>query len=142
MRAKTLVTPRSFILMLTILCACATASNQNTASSASGSTSTKLVKADIAATNLTSAYDVVSRLRPNWLRPPGMTITGISSGTAPAKQVLVYVDGDQLGPTETLRNLTTNNIISIEFLTVTQAASQVRDNGADIAAAVIMVRTR
>ena len=141
MHAKTSVAPRSLVLILMLLCACATASNQNTSSS-SGSTSTKLVKADIAATNLTSAYDVVSRLRPNWLRPPGMTITGITSGTAPAKQVLVYVDGDQLGPTETLRNLTTNNIISIEFLTVTQAASQIRDNGADIAAAVIMVRTR
>lgn len=126
------------LLFSLILAACATAGTKP----ASSSSSTVLRRADIEASNSTSVYDVVSRLRPSWLRPAGTTITGMSGGSAAGKQVVVYLDGSQFGGIETLRTMTTAGVISIEFLTPTQAATQIRDSGPQVASAVIMIRTR
>lgn len=100
----------------------------------------KLTRAQIAETRAPSAYDVLTRLRPNWLNPPGMTMTGMQNSRTP--QVLVYVDGIRFGGTETLRTIITSTIASMEFLSPTKAANVVRDLGTGVASAVIMVNTK
>lgn len=120
------------------------ASTATTAKQAKGNSSSMLTRAEIGTTNLTSAYDVVSTLRPAWLRPAGMTTTGLGvrGGSSSQKQVLVYLDGMRLGGLESLRTITTTGITSMEYLSATQAATRVRDNGAEVASAVILVETR
>ena len=104
-----------------------------------GGTPDKLTQAEIAQTGASSAYDVITRLRPAWLSPARLTMSGARAGT---QTLLVYLDGVRLGGVETLRTLSASQIISMEFLTATRAANEVRDIGTSPAVPVIMVRTR
>ena len=60
--------------------------------------------------NVSSAYAVVQRLRPNWLRKRGPT--SISNPS----DILVYVEGSRYGPPESLRRINTLDIESMRFL--------------------------
>lgn len=104
-----------------------------------GGSPDKLTRAEIAETGASSAYDVITRLRPAWLSPARLTMSGVRAGT---QTLLVYLDGVRLGGTETLRTLSASQVISMEFLTATRAASEVRDIGTGPVGPVIMVRTR
>jgi len=117
----------------------ACASSGTGTSSGSGSRD-KLTGADLVQTNATSAYDALTRLRPNWLRPPGLTMTGGLEKTSYA-QVLVYVDGTKMGGPEALRTIPSSSVTSIEFLDPIKAQTVVRDSGTGVASYVIMVRT-
>lgn len=104
-----------------------------------GGTPDKLTQAEIAESGASSAYDVVTRLRPAWLSPARLTMSGARAGT---QTLLVYLDGVRFGGVETLRTLSASQITSMEFLTATRAASEVRDVGTSPVGPVIMVRTR
>ena len=120
------------------LTACAS-SGTGTSSSRSGSRD-KLTNAELVETNATSAYDAIVRLRPTWLRPPGLTMTGGVERTSYA-QVLVYLDGTKMGGPEALRTIPSASVVSIEFLDPIKAQTVVRDSGTGVASYVIMVRT-
>lgn len=128
---------RNLVLSLILVAtgACASAGTQ----SSSGS-SDKLSKAQILESQTSSAYDAVSRLRPNWLRPAGMTISGMNSGGAPS--VLVYVDGQRMGGVDVLRTITTAQVMSMEFLSPTRAATVLSDMSSNATSAVIVVNTK
>jgi hypothetical protein len=130
-------TLRNLVVSLTLATTAACAS---AGANKSSSNPDKLSKAEIEATNTTNAYDVINRLRPNWLRPAGMTMTGISnSGTL---QVRVYLDNQPLGGVETLRNITTSSVLSMEFLSPTRAANAVPTPPGGVATAVILIKSQ
>jgi hypothetical protein len=125
------------LVSLTLLFSAACASSGVQRSSGSPD---KLERAEIDASNATSVYDVINHLRPNWLRPAGMTMTGVqNSGT---QQVTVYLDNQPLGAIETLRSMTTASVGSIEFLSATRAATVLPAMPNGIATAVILVKSR
>ncbi|MEO6332496.1 MAG: hypothetical protein ABIV11_11085 [Gemmatimonadaceae bacterium] len=65
------------------------------------------------------------------------------SGARVSNQTLrVYLDGVRFGGVESLRTLNASQITSMEFLTATRAASEVRDVGTGPIGPVIMVNTR
>ncbi len=96
----------------------------------------KITATEIAEVNVTSAYDLISRLRPNWLRPAGLTMTG---NDVRYQTAAVYVDGLRLGGLDALRTLSTTGVSLMEYLTPTQAATAVRDANTNPATAVIMI---
>ena len=96
----------------------------------------KITASEIAEANVTSVYDLVSRLRPNWLRPAGLTMTG---NDVRYQTAAVYVDGLRYGGIDALRTLTTTGIRQLEYLSPTQAATVVRDANTNPATAVIMI---
>ncbi|HUQ47969.1 MAG TPA: hypothetical protein VM053_06970 [Gemmatimonadaceae bacterium] len=128
---------RTVVISLSLIATAACASSG--AQKSSGSPD-KLSRAEIEATNSTSVYDVINRLRPNWLRPPGMTMTGIQNSGA--QRVTVYLDNQPLGGIETLRTITTLTVASMEFLSPTRAANVVSNLPNGIATAVILIKTR
>mgnify|MGYP002760590530 FL=1 len=82
---------------------------------------------------VSSAYSVVQRLRPNWLRKRGP-----SSINNPS-DIVVYVEGSRYGPPPSLRQVDPLNVASMRFLTDDQATTRYgtgHDNGA------ILVRLR
>ena len=123
----------SLVPFLLCLGACASTAPRPTGSA------DKLTKVEIAESGANSAYDVLTRLRPAWLSPARLTMSGARAGT---QTLLVYLDGIRLGGVETLRTLSASQITSMEFLTATRAASEVRDVGTSPVGPVIMVRTR
>jgi hypothetical protein len=130
-------TIRNVVISLTFLVTAACASSGAARSSSSPD---KLSRAEIESANTTSVYDVINRLRPNWLRPPGMTMTGIQNSGV--QQVTVYLDNQPLGGIETLRSITTPSVLSMEFLSPTRAANVVNNMPNGLVTAVIMIKTK
>lgn len=133
-------------------CAPATTSGSGTASgTASGTTRPspiRISKAEINATSASSAYDVVSQLHPDWLRPPRSSLAGTLGATKTAATsvraplVLVYLDGVRLGGVDELRSLSASSVMSIEYADSNRVAMVVRDMGSVTPDAAIMVNTK
>lgn len=82
---------------------------------------------------VSSAYAVVQRLRPNWLRKRGPSSIS-NPGT-----IYVYVEGNRYGSPESLRQIDPINVREMEFLTDDRATMRFgtgHDNG------VILVRLK
>jgi hypothetical protein len=95
---------------------------------------------EINATSAQSAYDLVNKLRPQWLRQSG--VSSIGSGRATAGVILVYLDGNRIGSVETLRTITASGIKNIQWLSATRAAVVLPDIGSDAVAGAISIKTR
>ena len=111
------------------------------ASAGGGSTSVdagnpNIITADqISASQQTNAYDVVSRLRPNFLKSRGRTtVYGQGSDYA-----TVFLDGQSFGDLNSLRNISSPQISSIHYIRGTDAVTLY---GMQYGAGVIDVKTK
>lgn len=72
--------------------------------------------------DLNSAYDAVARLRPNWLAAHGVTSTGAAA--AGTETATVWVDGQNIGSINALRNINAYQVGSMRYYDVTQAGAR------------------
>jgi len=86
--------------------------------------------------DVTTAYDAVSRLRPNWLAGHGVT-SASASGTSTA---VVFVDGQPYGDLNSLRNIPAYHIGDIHYYDVTEAGAKFGIRGGS--SGVIEIRTK
>jgi hypothetical protein len=91
---------------------------------------------EIEQTTAANAYELVNRLRPQWLRNTG--VGSISGGTATRLQLYVYVDNARMGTVETLRTISAGGITSIRFLSAERAAAAYPDLREAIAGAIVI----
>jgi outer membrane cobalamin receptor len=63
-------------------------------------------------------YDLLARVRPNWLRPQGGNLV---SGTSP---VVVYVNNVRFGGVQALRDITLDEVERVRFVDGTDAATR------------------
>ena len=81
-----------------------------------------------AAGDAQTAFEIVKRLRPNWLN-----VRGPSSINLPTPDVVVYVNGVQRGGPDTLKDLPTTGLNEIRHLRGTEATQRFgmgHENGA------------
>jgi len=71
--------------------------------------------------DVTTAYDAVSRLRPNWLAGHGVTSGSNASGT---QYAVVFVDGEPYGDINSLRNIPVYHVGDIHYYDVTEAGAR------------------
>ncbi|HMA20506.1 MAG TPA: hypothetical protein VKO87_06860, partial [Gemmatimonadaceae bacterium] len=100
-----------------VLTACASSGAKPTISESSRD---KVTSIEIANTEAATAYDLVNRLRPQWLRAGGTS--SIGGGSIQNMVTLVYLDGHRIGTIETLRTITAAGISSMEWIPATRAA--------------------
>jgi len=145
MRRSQIIASVSIALLLTAG-ACATTGGAGGPSTKASST--RITKPEITASSASSAYDVVSQLHPDWLRPSKSNLTGVlgstQSGSTGVRQplVLVYLDGVRLGGIDQLRSLSAASIMSIEFVDSNRVSTVLRDIGTTTPDAAIMVSTK
>ena len=74
---------------------------------------------EIVASNATemTVYDAVARLRPNWLAAKGRATQG-------SEYPVAYVDGQQYGSAESLRNIRAYSVADIRYYDITQAGAR------------------
>ena len=72
--------------------------------------------------DVTTAYDAVARLRPNWLAAHGVT-SGVDNG-AGTEFALVYVDGQRYGDLNSLRGIPAYHVGELRYYDVTQAGAR------------------
>lgn len=98
----------------------------------------RITSAEISSSSATNAYELVSRLRPNWLKRTG---TGSISGGVRSQVILVYLDGNRLGDVGALRTLSVTGIRSVQWLDAVRAATVLQGIGSDAIAGAIVLRT-
>jgi hypothetical protein len=93
-----------------------------------------ITRGQIEEMNATDAFDVVQRIRPEFLRQRGQ-----SSITGGEQLAVVYVDGVRRGGPEILRTLRTNEVEEIRFVSGTDATTRY---GTDHGGGAIEVKSR
>ena len=69
-----------------------------------------------------TAYEAVSRLRPNWLASHGVTSTVANGGGT--EYATVYVDGQPYGDITTLRNIPAYHVAEFRYYNITEAGAK------------------
>ncbi|MGE0439443.1 MAG: hypothetical protein AB7L66_01815 [Gemmatimonadales bacterium] len=82
---------------------------------------------DLIRHEVTSAYDIVQRLRPSYLRPRGTNSFGNAAGGA-SPTARVIVDGVPRGDTSMLRDLPAATVKEIRYLNAADASTQYGTN--------------
>jgi hypothetical protein len=100
-----------------------------------GSGSGEITLAEIEASPARDGYQLVSRLRPQWLRGRGPISLRDPRPTLP----VVYVNGIREGGPDTLRRLDVGGILSIDYLGAADATTRF---GTGHAGGVILVQLR
>ena len=100
------------ILAMASLLSCAPATS-STNTGVTGSTST-LTGADIAAVNVSDLYDVIHRIRPNYLRARGQ-VSADTSQTSASAFANVYLDGQLLGDVSSLHNVVASQVKEVHY---------------------------
>ena len=72
--------------------------------------------------DVNTAFDVVARLRPNWLAPHGVT-SGVNNG-AGTEYALVWFDGQRYGDLNSLRNIAAYHVGEIRYYNITEAGAR------------------
>jgi hypothetical protein len=95
----------------------------------------RITEEEISERHFSDAYELVSAIRPNWLRTRGPQ----SLSDPQAGQVLVYLDGMRAGGAQFLRNVAASRVAYLEYLPPGLAASRY---GTDHDGGVILVSSR
>ncbi len=102
-------------LIVVLSCVVAACTGVN-ASRSSGGDPSVITQSEVEeAGSMSSAYTLVQRLRPQWLRKRG------PSSVENQSDILVYVDGNRYGPPSTLREIDVVDVESVEFLSDNEA---------------------
>ena len=120
---------------LALLPACASTGNV----SAKESSADYVTTVEISKTPASNAYDLVSRLRPSWLRQGG--VGSVGGGRISGQVTLVYLDGNRVGYTDALRTISAAGISTMEWLDAARAETILRGIGTEPVAGVIVLKT-
>ena len=123
------------ILGLVLVAACSSASTKGSTSAAPRGNRDLITRAQIDQMSVQDAYEIVSRMRPEFLREQRGPSSVTRSGILP----VVYIDGVRRGGPEALRGLRPGEVDEIHFMSATDATTRY---GTDHAAGVIEVKSR
>jgi outer membrane cobalamin receptor len=125
-----MIRPARWLLLLLVLVSCTRQTTRPT-----GGDRDVITEEEIAGTSAINAYEVVQKLRGNFLSNRGKTtILGKSSSTP-----VVYVDGVRYGEILSLRNITSTTVQSIRLYRAWEAQQKY---GNDVMGGVIEVTTK
>ena len=82
-----------------------------------------------------TAYDAVARLRPNWLVGHGVAAQG-------SEFAMVFVDGQQYGPPESLKTIQAYHVTDIRYYDITQAGARFGIRGGTGGVIEVRIKTK
>jgi hypothetical protein len=98
-----------------------------------------ITSVEVDATPVPTAYDLVVRLRPAWLRQRG---TGSIGRGVSSQVILVYMDGQRLGGIDALKTVNTSGIRTVRYLDATRAATVLQDPGSEAISGAIVITSK
>jgi hypothetical protein len=125
------------VLFASLVAACS--STPSSGSRVTQSSRDNVTSVEIDGTSASSAMDLVSKLRPHWLRQGGTA--SIGGGSITSQVTLVYLDGNRLGGVDALRSISAGGVRSMQWIPATRAAIVLPDIGSEAIAGVISIRT-
>jgi len=120
--------PALVVAAVMALAACATGSADSPRYNAD-----RISRVEVDQAGPSSAYDLVQKLRPIWLRKRG------STSFTQEGDIVIYLDGTRMGDRESLRTIHTANVETLEFLDARRATARL---GAGHVNGAILITTR
>lgn len=100
----------------------------------------KITRSEIYSSNATNAYELVSRLRPNWLRPPP---TGsIAGGVVRSQAILVYLNGQRLEDLNALKTISVEGLDSAQWIEASRVPTVLSNVPSGAVYGAIVLKTR
>jgi hypothetical protein len=130
------VTNAARVAALAALLACASSG----AGSGARSSPDKITRAEIYSSNATNAYELISRLRPSWLRP-GAT-GSISGGVIRSQSILVYLDHQRLEDLNALKTISVESLDSAQWIEASRVQTVLTDVPSAMVSGAIVLKTR
>jgi hypothetical protein len=96
-----------------------------------------ITSVEVAATPVANVHDLISRLRPHWLR----TQTGSIRGNTRSQVIAVYLDDTRIGDMLSLRTISTSGVATLRYYDAARAATVLRSPGPDPIAGAIVITT-
>ena len=120
-------------------CASSSAASGESKAPPSTASQDKITSIEISGTSGATAYELVSRLRPAWLRAGAAGSMG--GGRITQQTTLVYLDGTRMGSLEALRTIQSAGIRSMQWISSIRASVVLRDVGSEPITGVISIST-
>jgi hypothetical protein len=134
--------PKAHLLAAAALlsaCASTTPGTSNTRAITRESAPDYITSVEVAATPVANVYDLISRLRPQWLR----TQTGSIRSNTRNQVVVVYLDDTRIGDVQSLRTISTSGVATLRYYDAARAATVLRNPGSDpIGGAIVITTTK
>jgi hypothetical protein len=130
---------KAHLLVAALVWACATATSGTSSSRATirESAPDYITSVEVTATPVANVYDLINRLRPQWLR----TQTGSIRSNTRSQVVVVYLDDTRIGDVQSLRTISTSGVASLRYYDAASAATVLRNPGSDPIAGAIVITT-
>jgi len=130
-------------LSLALVASAACASSGTPKPDVQQSSRDRVTSVEINSTPSSNAYDLVTRLRPQWLKTYGVASIGGNSGSRTSNSVTyVYLDGSKMGEIDVLKSISSSGIKSMEWISSTRAPVLFTDIGSDPVNGVISIKTK
>jgi hypothetical protein len=100
----------------------------------------KITRSEIYASSATNAYELISRLRPNWLRP-GAT-GSIGGGVVLSQAILVYLNNQRLEDLNALKTISVDGLESAQWIDASRVQTVLNDVPSGAVAGAIVLKTR
>jgi hypothetical protein len=127
------------ILAMTLIAVSGCASG-GTGTSGGRASPNRITYAEIAGSNATNAYEMISRLRPNWLREPATA--SVSGGVIRSQTILVYVNRQRQEDLEALKSINVADIDSAEWVDASRVQTVLSDVPSGSYTGAILIKTR
>jgi len=95
---------------------------------------------EVAESNASTAYELISRLRPNWLR--GQPTASVAGGVIRSQSILVYLNRQRLEDLNALKSISIGDIDTAEWIDAARVQTVLTDVPSGPISGAIVIRTR
>jgi hypothetical protein len=100
----------------------------------------RITRSEISSSSATNAYELISRLRPNWFRKPATATIG--GGVVRNQAILVYLNNQRLEDINALKTIGVDGLDSAQWVDASRVATVLPDVPQTPVAGAIILRTR
>jgi hypothetical protein len=128
------------MMLAMALSAVAGCASGGAATSGGRASPSRITRAEVDASNATNAYELISRLRPNWLREPATA--SVSGGVIRSQTILVYVNRQRQEDLNALKSISVADIDSAEWVDASRVQTVLSDVPSGSYTGAILIKTR
>ena len=124
-------------LLIVLATGCASA---GTSSSGPRASPTRISSVEVSESNASTAYELISRLRPAWLRE--QPTASVAGGVIRSQSILVYLNRQRLEDLNALKTISIGDIDSAEWIDASRVQTVLSDVPAGAFSGAIVIHSR
>lgn len=129
--------PVVVLSLIVLVSACASSGVNN---SGPRSSPTRITRVEVSESNASTAYELISRLRPAWLRE--QPTASVAGGVIRSQNILVYLNRQRLEDLNALKTISIGDIDSVEWIDASRVQTVLSDVPSGAFSGAIVIHSR